>query len=152
MNQALPSLTIVRHGETEWSATGRHTGRRTDIPLTAQGERKALKLKDCLALSEFAKVWTSPLKRARRTCELAGFGARAEVDADLVEWDYGDYEGRKSADIRAERSGWNLFRDGCPNGETAAEVGARADRAITRIRAVEGRTIVFSSGHILRVL
>ena len=147
----LPSVTLVRHGETEWSASGRHTGR-TDIPLTEEGERKARGLRERLEGQTFDRVFTSPLKRARRTCELAGFGERAKVDPDLLEWNYGDYEGRKTSEIMAERPGWLLFRDGCPNGEQPADVGARADRVIARLRAAETRALVFSSGHILRVL
>jgi broad specificity phosphatase PhoE len=147
----LPSVTLVRHGETAWSASGRHTGR-TDIPLTEEGERKAGRLSERLKGVAFDRVFTSPLQRAARTCALAGFGERAKVDPDLVEWDYGDYEGRKTSEILAERPGWLLFRDGCPNGEQPANVGARADRVIARLRAADDRAIVFSSGHILRVL
>ena len=147
----LPSITLVRHGETEWSASGKHTGR-TDIPLTETGERKARALKERLKGFTFDRVFTSPLQRARRTCELAWLGERAKVDPDLLEWNYGDYEGRKTSEIHADRPGWLLFRDGCPNGEQPADVGARADRVITRLRAADDRVIVFSSGHILRVL
>jgi broad specificity phosphatase PhoE len=146
-----PCVTLVRHGETEWSASGRHTGR-TDIPLTAEGERKARGLKERLKGLSFDRVFTSPLQRAARTCELAGLGAAAKVDPDLLEWDYGDYEGRKTAEILAGRPGWRLFRDGCPHGEQPADVAARADRVIARLRATDDRAIVFSSGHILRVL
>jgi probable phosphoglycerate mutase len=147
----LPSVTLVRHGETAWSASGQHTGR-TDIPLTEEGERKARALRDRLKGGAFDRVFTSPLQRAARTCELAGFGPAAVKDDDLLEWNYGDYEGRKTRDIQAARPGWMLFRDGCPNGENAADVGARADRVIARLRAVDDQAIVFSSGHILRVL
>jgi broad specificity phosphatase PhoE len=147
----LPSVTLVRHGETEWSASGQHTGR-TDIPLTEEGERKARALAGRLNGVAFERVFTSPLQRAARTCALAGFGDRAKLDPDLLEWNYGDYEGRKSGEILAERPGWLLFRDGCPNGEQPADVGARADRVIARLRAADDRAIVFSSGHILRVL
>ncbi|HEX9168865.1 MAG TPA: histidine phosphatase family protein [Roseiarcus sp.] len=147
----LPCVTLVRHGETEWSASGQHTGR-TDIPLTEVGERKARGLQERLKGVAFDRVFTSPLQRARRTCELAGFGERAKVDPDLLEWNYGDYEGRKTTEIHAERPGWRLFRDGCPNGEQPADVGDRADRVIGRLRAADDRAIVFSSGHILRVL
>jgi broad specificity phosphatase PhoE len=147
----LPSVTLVRHGETEWSASGKHTGR-TDIPLTEVGERKARALEPRLKTMAFDRVFTSPLQRARRTCELAGFGDRAKVDPDLLEWNYGDYEGRKTSEILAERPGWVLFRDGCPNGEQPADIGARADRVIARLRAADDRAILFSSGHILRVL
>jgi broad specificity phosphatase PhoE len=147
----LPSATLVRHGETEWSASGRHTGR-TDIPLTEEGERRARGLSHRLKGAAFDRVFTSPLQRAARTCALAGFGDRAVVDADLLEWNYGDYEGRTTQDIQASHPGWRLFRDGCPNGESAADVGARADRVIARLRAADDRAILFSSGHILRVL
>ena len=147
----LPRVTLVRHGETEWSASGQHTGR-TDIPLTKEGERKAQRLQERLKGITFDRVFTSPLQRARRTCELAGFGNAAKLDPDLLEWNYGDYEGRKSSEILADRPGWQLFRDGCPNGEQPADVGARADRVIARLRATDDRAIAFSSGHILRVL
>jgi probable phosphoglycerate mutase len=145
------TVTLVRHGETAWSLTGQHTGL-TDIPLTAEGERKARALQARFRGVTFDRVFTSPLLRARRTCELAGFGEAAKVDPDLVEWDYGDYEGRTSKEILAARPGWRLFRDGCPNGEQPADVGQRADRIIARLRATDDHTIVFSSGHILRVL
>src|SRR5579872_4298444 len=147
----LPSVTLVRHGETEWSASGKHTGR-TDIPLTPEGERKARALKERLKGVAFDRVFTSPLQRARRTCELAGFGDRAKVDPDLLEWNYGDYEGRTTSEILKQRPGWLLFRDGCPNGEQPADVAARADRVIARLRAADDQAIVFSSGHILRML
>jgi probable phosphoglycerate mutase len=147
----LPCVTLVRHGETEWSASGRHTGR-TDIPLNEEGERKARSLSERLKGVTFDRAFTSPLQRARRTCELAGFGERAKVDPDLLEWNYGDYEGRKTSEILEGRPGWLLFRDGCPNGEQPADVAMRADRVIARLRAADGHTIVFSSGHILRVL
>jgi probable phosphoglycerate mutase len=146
-----PSVTLVRHGETAWSAAGRHTGR-TDIPLTEEGERKAEHLHERLAGQTFDRVFTSPLQRAARTCALAGLGDRAVLDPDLLEWDYGDYEGRTSREIQANRPGWQIFRDGCPHGETAADVGERVDRVIARLRAVEDRAILFSSAHVLRVL
>jgi broad specificity phosphatase PhoE len=148
---ALPKLYLVRHGETEWAALGRHTGR-TDIPLTAAGEDAARRLGARLAGRPFARVWTSPAVRARRTCELAGFGAVAELDPDLWEWDYGRHEGRTSAEIRATHPGWIVFRDGAPGGETPGAVAERADQVIARVRAVEGDTLVFSSGHFSRVL
>jgi probable phosphoglycerate mutase len=151
MSEALPVVYLARHGETQWSLTGQHTGL-TDLPLTERGERNARSLGDRLKGLTFARVFTSPLERAARTCELAGFGSVAVVDRDLVEWNYGDYEGRRTADILKERPGWELFRDGCPGGETPEQVGARADRVISRLRAVEGNVLVFSSGHILRVL
>jgi broad specificity phosphatase PhoE len=146
----LPQLYLARHGETAWSLSGQHTGR-TDIPLTARGEDNARRIGRRLAGLAFGRVWTSPLGRARRTAELAGFAA-AEVDPDLAEWDYGDYEGRTSADVRGERPGWDLFRDGCPRGETAAQVGARVDRVLARVRAEPGDSLVFAHGHVLRVL
>lgn len=148
---ALPTAYLVRHGETAWSLSGQHTGL-TDLPLTARGEASARSLAAPLARLAFARVFTSPLLRARRTCELAGFADVAVEDRDLVEWNYGDYEGRRTADILAERPGWKLFRDGCPGGESPADVGARADRVIARVRAANGNVLVFSSGHILRVI
>ena len=151
MSKELPIVHLARHGETAWSLTGQHTGM-TDLPLTQNGERNARQLADRLKGLTFAKVFSSPLQRARRTCELAGFGAAAEVDGDLVEWDYGQYEGRTSADILKEQPGWQLFRDGCPGGETPQQVGARADRVVSRLRAVPGDVLVFSSGHFIRVL
>jgi probable phosphoglycerate mutase len=149
MSEALPAIYLARHGETAWTLTGQHTGR-TDIPLTERGERNARRLGERLKGLVFARTFTSPLQRARRTCELAGYGAAAEVDPDLVEWDYGDYEGRRTADILQERPDWMLFRDGCPNGEPLEAIGARADRVLARLRAVEGNVLVFSSGHFLR--
>ena len=148
--QILPVIYLARHGETAWSVTGQHTGL-TDLPLTERGERNALRLGQRLAGSVFAKVLKSPLQRAVRTCELAGFGAVAEVDPDLVEWNYGDYEGLRTAEIHTVRPGWQLFRDGCPNGESPQEVGARADRVVSRVRAFKGDLLIFSSGHFLRV-
>jgi probable phosphoglycerate mutase len=147
----LPHVYLVRHGETVWAAAGRHTGR-TDIPLTDRGEADARRLGARLAGRSFVRVWTSPAQRARRTCELSGFGTVAESDPDLWEWDYGEYEGLRSADIRAGRPGWLLFRDGCPGGESPADVAARADRVVARVRATDGNVLVFSSGHVLRVL
>ena len=151
MSQPLPAAYLARHGETEWSVSGRHTGL-TDLPLTERGERNARRLGERLKGHSFAKVFTSPLQRARRTCELAGFGSVAVVDPDLVEWNYGEYEGKTTAEILKERPGWQLFRDGCPGGESPADVGARADRVIARLRAVDGDVLVFSSGHILRTI
>ncbi len=142
---------LARHGETAWSVTGQHTGL-TDLPLTERGERNAKRLRERLAGSVFDKVFTSPLQRAVRTCELAGFGAVAEVAPDSVEWNYGDYEGLRTAEIHAVRPGWQLFRDGCPNGESPQDVGARADRVVSRARAFKGDVVIFSSGHFLRVL
>ena len=151
MSELLSAVYLARHGETAWSLSGQHTGR-TDLPLTERGERNARALGRRLRGLRFAKVFTSPLKRAVRTCELAGFGAAAEIDPDLVEWDYGQYEGLRTADIHAERPDWSLFRDGCPGGETPKQVGARADRVIERLRAVRGDVLLFSSGHFMRVL
>src|SRR5438105_341913 len=147
----LPAVYLARHGETAWSLSGQHTGL-TDLPLTERGERNARKLGERLQGLAFAAVFTSPLRRATRTSELAGFRSVAEVDRSLVEWDYGEYEGRRSADIRRERPEWQLFRDGCPGGETPGQVGARADSVIHRVRAIEGDVLLFSSGHFLRVL
>ncbi len=151
MHITMPVIYLARHGETAWSLSGQHTGR-TDLPLTQRGERNARQLGERLRTVRFAKVFTSPLQRAARTCELAGFNAAAEVDHDLVEWNYGEYEGRRSAEIRAERPDWQLFRDGCPGGEAPIQVGARADAMIKRVWAIEGSVLLFSSGHILRVL
>lgn len=149
-SEIFPVIYLARHGETAWSVTGQHTGL-TDLPLTERGERNALRLGQRLAGSVFAKVLTSPLQRAVRTGELAGFGAVAEVDPDLVEWNYGDYEGLRTAEIHMKRPGWQLFRDGCPNGESPEDVGARADRVVSRVRAFKGDVLIFSSGHFLRV-
>jgi broad specificity phosphatase PhoE len=151
MSELLSVVYLARHGETAWSLSGQHTGR-TDLPLTERGERNARALGERLRGLTFAKVVTSPLRRAARTCELAGFGALAEIDPDLVEWDYGQYEGRRSAEIHAERPDWQLFRDGCPGGESPGMIGARADRVVSRMRAVKGDVLLFSSGHFLRVL
>jgi len=151
MSERLPIVYLARHGETAWSLSGQHTGL-TDLPLTERGERNAGSLGERLRGLTFARIFTSPLQRARRTCELAGFGDRAEIDSDLVEWNYGDFEGRTSADIHQERPGWHIFRDGCPGGETPAQVDARADRVVRRVRAVQGDVLLFSSAHFLRVL
>jgi probable phosphoglycerate mutase len=144
-------VVLVRHGETTWSRSGQHTGA-TDIPLTAAGEAAARALAPLLAPLPLARVLSSPLQRARRTGELAGFGDRLELDAELMEWTYGSYEGRTSAEIQAEAPGWLVFRDGCPQGESPAEVAARADRVIARLRQGPGPTLVFAHGHLLRVL
>ncbi len=151
MTESLPVIYAARHGETAWSLSGQHTGR-TDLALTERGERQARELGERLRGCVFTKVMTSPSQRAVRTCALAGFGAGAEIDPDLAEWDYGGYEGRRTAEILAERPDWQLFRDGCPGGESAADVGARADRAIAGIRAAHGDVLIVSSAHILRVL
>jgi probable phosphoglycerate mutase len=142
---------LARHGETIWTLSGQYTGL-TDLPLTRHGEQTAHRLGERLEGLAFTKIFTSPLQRARRTCELAGFGAVAEIDPDLVEWDYGDYEGRRGDDVRAEHPGWNLFRDGCPGGEMPEDVSARADRVVGCVRAVEGDVLLFTSGHFIRVL
>jgi broad specificity phosphatase PhoE len=148
---ALPKIYLARHGETEWSLSGQHTSF-TDIPLTENGERNARSLGERLHRAHFVKVLTSPLQRAKRTCELAGFSHGAEADADLVEWNYGEYEGKRTADIRKERPNWFLFRDGCPGGETPQAVAVRADRLLSRLRAIGGDVLLFSHGHFLRVL
>src|SRR5688500_11914686 len=150
MSKALPELHLVRHGETAWTESRQHTGL-TDIPLTVRGERQARRLGELLRGRTFAHVFTSPLQRARRTCELAGFGDAAEIDPGLVEWNYGDYDGLTRGEILKLHPGWQLFRDGCPGGESIEEVRARADRVIARLRALEGDTLLFSSGHFMRV-
>jgi probable phosphoglycerate mutase len=150
MSEKLPVVYLARHGETAWSLSGQHTGR-TDLPLTDRGERNARSLGERLKGHKFAKVFTSPLQRASRTCELAGFGAVAETDADLMEWNYGEYEGVRSVEIHAKRPDWQLFRDGCPGGEMPAEIGRRADGVVGRVRAAGGDVLLFSSGHFLRV-
>ena len=151
MSDALPIVYLARHGETAWTISGRHTGR-TDLALTARGERNARRLGERLNGLTFQAVFTSPLQRAARTCELAGFGKSARVEPDLVEWDYGDYEGRLSSEVHTERPGWQLFRDGCPGGESPGQVGARADRIIRQVRSRPGNVLIFSSAHFLRVL
>ena len=148
---SLPRVFVVRHGETAWTLTGQHTGR-TDIALNEQGESDARELTTRLGAISFGSVLTSPLQRARRTAELAGFGERAEADPDLLEWDYGAYEGRSTADIRNERPGWRLFEDGCPGGETLQAVSLRADRVAGRIRALGSDVLVFAHRDILRIL
>src|SRR5262249_37435645 len=146
-----PIVYLARHGETEWSLSGRHTGR-TDLPLTDVGERNALRLGERLGGLTFEGVFTSPLQRARRTCELAGFGSEAVIVPDLFEWNYGEYEGRTSLQIHAESPDWQLFRDGCPGGESPEQVATRADRVVDLVRAVSGNVLLFSSGHFLRML
>ena len=150
---ARPVVWLARHGQTEWSRDLRHTGR-TDIPLTAEGEEEARALREPLAAIDFDRVLSSPLARARETCELAGLGGRAELRDDLMEWDYGDYEGITGEQIRERDPGWLLWRDGCPGGESPADVGARADRVIAELLDVDGdgTVAVFAHGHILRVL
>ena len=147
----LPQVYLVRHGETAWTITGQHTGY-TDIPLTQQGERDAAKLGTRLKGLKFAQVMTSPLQRAQRTAELAGFGKSMVIYADLAEWNYGAYEGRRTADIRVEHPGWRLLEDGCPGGETLEAISARAGSVVDRLRSLEGDTLVFSHRDILRVL
>jgi len=147
----LSKVYLARHGETAWTLSGQHTGL-SDLALTEQGERTARRLSGGLQGLSFAKVFTSPLQRARQTCELAGFAPVAEIDPDLVEWDYGKYKGRRGAEIRAERPDWNLFRDGCPGGQTPVQVSALADRVVIRSRAIPGDVLVFTNGHFMRVL
>jgi broad specificity phosphatase PhoE len=144
-------IVLVRHGQTEWSLSGQHTGN-TDIPLTAEGRRHAEALGARLSGWRFARVLTSPLSRAVETCRLAGLGEEAETTDDLREWDYGDYEGRRTADVRKERPGWGLWKDGVPGGETVEEVGRRADRVIAAARDVDGDVALFAHGHVLRVI
>jgi len=145
------SVYLIRHGETPWSLSGQHTGR-TDIPLTSQGEQDVRTLAEGLRPVKFSRVFTSPRQHARRTCELVGLDAVAEIEPDLVEWDYGDYEGQRSVDIRKHRPDWNLFRDGCPHGESPAGVADRADRLIAQLRTLQGNVAIFSHGHFGRVL
>ncbi len=151
MDHQLPVIYIARHGETAWTITGQHTGL-TDLPLTPQGENNARGLAYRLSGIAFTKVFTSPLERGRKTCELAGFAPVGEVDRDLVEWDYGDYEGLRSSEIRAQRPDWELFRDGAPGGESPADVMARADNVWKRVREIDGNVLLFTSGHFIRVL
>lgn len=151
MNKKLPEIYLIRHGETAWTISGQHTGR-TDIPLTERGEHDAIALGAQLRDLNFAKVLASPLQRARQTGDLAGFGGRMEFDPDLMEWDYGAYEGRRTLDIKAERPSWNLFDVGCPSGETLADVAARADRVIARMRELDGDVLLFAHRDILRIL
>jgi broad specificity phosphatase PhoE len=151
MSETLPVLYIARHGNTAWTHTGQHTGL-TDLPLTSDGERNAVRLGERMKGMKFAKVFTSPLQRASRTCELSGFGGGAETDPDLVEWNYGKYEGLTSAQILEQRPDWDLFRDGVPGGESLEQIGERADRVVDRVRRVTGDVLLFSSGHFIRVL
>ncbi len=151
MTELLPIIYLARHGETAWSLTGQHTGL-TDLPLTEHGKMNARSLQSRLAGMRFAKVFSSPLQRALSTCELAGVGGAVEIDRDLLEWDYGEYEGRLGADIRRERPDWQLFRHGCPGGETPEQVAERADRIINRLRGIDDDVLIFSSGHFLRAL
>jgi len=146
VNSAGSTLYLVRHGETEWSLSGKHTSR-TDIPLTENGEHQARKLGEHLRKISFARVMCSPRLRAKRTCELMQLGMPVHVDAELSEWDYGDYEGLTSSEIESGRPDWNLWSDGCPDGESPAEVSARVDSVIRRVRAISGNVAVFSHGH-----
>jgi probable phosphoglycerate mutase len=151
MSESFPEIYLARHGETAWALSRQHTGR-SDIPLTERGQRNARSLGERLSGTTFDKVFTSPLQRARRTAELAGFGDVAEDDPDLMEWDYGRYDAKTTAEIRADNPDWSLFRDGCPGGESVAEVGARADRVVARIRGFPGRTLLFGHGHFCRII
>jgi probable phosphoglycerate mutase len=151
MSSHLPRLFLTRHGDTAWTDSRQRTGR-TDLPLNERGEDRARQIGEQLKRFTFSHVFTSPLQRASRTCELAGFADVAEIDPDLVEWDYGQYEGRLTGDILSERPGWELFRDGCPGGESPEDVAARADRFIARVRGTDGDVVAFSSGHIIRMI
>jgi broad specificity phosphatase PhoE len=151
MSDKLPVVYLARHGNTAWTHSGQHTGL-TDLPLTPDGERNAVRLGGRLKGLTFAKVFASPLQRAARTCELAGFEAAVETDPDLVEWNYGQYEGLTSAQILQKRPDWDLFRDGCPGGESPEQIGERAQHVIQRIRSVPADVLLFSSGHFIRVL
>ena len=151
MAERRPEVVLVRHGQTEWSASGRHTGR-TNVPLTDEGRRQAEALCACLSAWTFGVVLTSPLQRAAETCRLAGLGDVAQVRDDLREWDYGAYEGLTTAEIRSNRPNWNLWVDGVPNGESIEQVGARADRVIGEVRATDGDVALFAHGHVLRVI
>ena len=151
MSRSGPRCLLIRHGETEWSLNGRHTGR-TDLPLLPEGEAQARALRPKLAGYQLEAVLTSPLLRARQTCAVAGLGELAVVDPDLAEWDYGAYEGLTTPEIRQDRPGWELFADGVPDGETAADVGVRVDRVIARVRAVGGDVALVAHSHVLRVL
>ena len=151
MATALPKLFLARHGDTAWTDSHQHTGR-TDLPLYERGEEHAHQLGERLRGFSFDRVFTSPLQRASKTCELAGFGAAAEVDPDLIEWDYGRFEGKLTRDILKERPGWELYRDGCPGGESPEDVAARADRFVARVQGLGGDVLAFSSGHIIRMI
>ena len=151
MPSYLPRLFLARHGDTAWTESRQHTGL-TDLPLNERGGEHARQLGERLKRFTFARVFTSPLQRASKTCALAGFGAAAQVDPDLVEWDYGRFEGKLTKDILKERPGWEMFRDGCPGGESPQDVAGRAERFIDRARAVEGNVLAFSSGHIIRMI
>jgi len=151
MPTELPRLFLARHGDTPWTVSGQHTGR-TDVPLTDQGEQNARQLGERLQVNSFTRVFTSPLERATKTCKLAGFGERAEIDSDLLEWDYGSYEGETTAAILQKAPGWQLYRDGCPSGESPEAVAVRAEHFIARVRDIKGDVLAFSSGHIIRMI
>jgi probable phosphoglycerate mutase len=150
-SRTLPNLMLIRHGDTDWTDSRQHTGR-TDLPLNAKGEQNAHHLRDRLKGESFARIFTSPLIRASRTCEIAGFSSRAEINPDLMEWDYGDYEGRRTSEIIVDRPDWSLYRDGAPNGESINQVVARADRFVQLARSIDGNVAAFSSGHIIRMI
>lgn len=150
-HEHLPLVYLARHGETVWSVSGQHTGL-TDLTLTGRGERNARRLGTRLQGPTFARVFTSPLRRAARTCELAGFGEVASADDDLVEWNYGVYEGKTTEEIHQHRPGWEIFRDGCPDGESVVDVAGRANRVIDRLRAIDGNVLLFSHSHFLHIL
>jgi probable phosphoglycerate mutase len=151
MSSALPKLYLARHGDTAWTDSHQHTGR-TDLPLNARGEEHARLLGECLRGASFSRIFTSPLQRAAKTCELAGFGAKVEIDHDLIEWDYGRFEGKLTSDILKEEASWELYRDGCPEGESTGDVALRADRFIARVQGIAGDVLAFSSGHIIRMI
>src|SRR5262245_36473276 len=151
MSSALPTLYLARHGDTAWTESHQHTGR-TDLPLNERGEAHARRLGERLKRFSFSRVFTSPLQRASKTCALAGFGDVAEIHPDLLEWDYGRYEGKRTSEIVSERPGWELFRDGCPGGESPEDVAVRADRFIARVHGLAGAVLAFSSGHIIRMI
>jgi probable phosphoglycerate mutase len=151
MPTQLPRLFLARHGDTPWTDSRQHTGR-TDLALNARGEQNARQLGERLRANTYVRVFTSPLQRASKTCELAGFGSRAEIDSDLLEWDYGSFEGKLTAEILKERPGWELYRDGSPGGESPADVAGRADHFIARCREISGDVLAFSSGHIIRMI
>src|SRR5262245_45785565 len=151
MSSDLPRLFVARHGDTAWTDSRQHTGR-TDLPLNERGEERAHHIGERLRQFSFSRVFTSPLQRASKTCALAGFGEVAEVDPDLVEWDYGRFEGKRTPEVLKERPGWEMFRDGCPGGESPQDVAARADRFTARVRDVAGDVLAFSSAHIIRMI
>jgi broad specificity phosphatase PhoE len=151
MSSNLPALYLARHGDTAWTDSHQHTGR-TDLPLNERGEEHARQLGERLRGISLVRVFTSPLQRAAKTCELAGFGTAAEVDRNLVEWDYGRFEGKVTSDIQKERPGWELFRDGCPDGESPEDVALRAERFVARVHGIAGNVLAFSSGHIIRMI